>query len=191
MAALKNAKRERFCLEYVKDLNGARAARAAGYTKNRSEQAAYELLTFPDVAGRVEELKAEAWKKLHMGKDELLARMAAVARFDPRKLFDELGNMKPAHEWDDETAWAVSGVDVEELKTVARKDDEDEVRAELQQIRKIRSSDRLKAQEMLGRYHGTFEEDNKQQGAASAKLVELLAEATKQSGGVSGLISKR
>jgi len=34
MPALKNAKRERFCLEYVKDFNGARAARDAGYTKN-------------------------------------------------------------------------------------------------------------------------------------------------------------
>jgi len=126
-----------------------------------------------------------------MSQDELLARMSAVARFDPRRLFDELGNMKPPHEWDDETAMAVSGIDVEELKTVMRKDDEDEVRAEMQQVRKIRSSDRLKAQEMLGRYHGTFEADNKQQGAASAKLLELLAEASKNSGGVSGLLAKR
>lgn len=182
MPELKNSKRERFCQEYVKDFNGARAARAAGYTQKRSEQAAYELLTFPEVQVRVEELKAEAWRKLHMSRDEVLGRLSSVARFDARRLFDQEGNLKPICDLDAETAGAVASVEVDEIGTGE---------AKIGVTRKIKASDRMKALDMLGKYHGVFEADNRQRSEASEKLLELLGQAAAKSGGVGGLIRKR
>jgi len=42
-----NAKQKKFCDEYLIDFNGARAAIAAGYSKDNAKQQAYENLTKP------------------------------------------------------------------------------------------------------------------------------------------------
>lgn len=181
MPALKNAKRERFCLEYVKDFNGARAARDSGYTKKHADKAANELRSFPEVQARIEELKAESFRKLHMTRDEVMARIASVARFDPRKLFDDAGRMKPITSLDEDTAAAVASIEVDEIGADG---------ATIGYTKKIKASDRLKALEMLGKHHGVFAEDNRQRGEASEKLLDLLAKAAAQGGGVSGLIRK-
>lgn len=182
MPELKNAKRERFCQEYVQDFNGARAARAAGYGAKAAKQAATRMLTFVDVQGRVEELKAEAWRKLHMSRDEVLGRLSSVARFDPRRLFDAEGKMLPITELDSETATAVASIEVEEIGADG---------TVIGLTKKIKASDRMKALDMLGKYHGVFEADNRQRSEASEKLLELLGQAAAKSGGVGGLIRKR
>lgn len=56
MPALKNAKRERFCREYVKDTNGHQAAIRAGYSKKTARAQASRLLTDVNVKARVREL---------------------------------------------------------------------------------------------------------------------------------------
>jgi phage terminase small subunit len=184
MAALKNAKWERFAWAYVNETNenASEAARIAGSTAKRSDQAGYELLSRPEIQARIKELRDERWKALQMSRDEVLGRLSRAARFDVRKLYDEAGNLKPAREWDDETAGGVAGIDVVEI---GGPDSGIPVLT-----KKVKGTDRIKALELLGRVHGVFEEDNKQQGAASAKLVELLAEAAKQSGGVGGLLKR-
>ena len=181
MPALKNPKRERFCLEYVKDFNASRAARDAGYAKKNANQEGSRLLTFVDVAARVEELKAETWRKLHMDRDEVMARLARVARFDARKLFDSDGRMKRLEDLDEETAGAVASIEVDEIGADG---------TVIGLTRKIKASDRLKALELLGKHHGVFEADNRQRSAASEKLLVMLAQAAAKSGGVRGLIRR-
>ena len=65
MPRLKNAKRERFCHEYVKDLNATAAAKRAGYSKKTAASQAARLLTIVNVLERVGELQNKIKKELH------------------------------------------------------------------------------------------------------------------------------
>lgn len=53
-------RRELFCREYIKDLNGTQAAIRAGYKADNARQEASELLTNPDIVSRVKELQRQA-----------------------------------------------------------------------------------------------------------------------------------
>lgn len=82
-----------FISEYVKDWNGARAAKAAGYSENTAKQIAYELLRIPYIAGRVAEIKAEIEAKQREALDEkkddvnkVLRKLRLMVDADPREL---------------------------------------------------------------------------------------------------------
>lgn len=184
MPALKNAKWERFAWAYVNETNekGAPAARLAGYVGKRADQAAYDLLSKPEIQGRIKELRAERWQGLHMSRDEVLARMAQAARFDPRKLYDENGRVKPVTEWDDDTAAAISGIEVIEMGAAD---------SGLPVVtKKVKATDKAKALDMIGKVLGVYAEDNRQQGEAGARLLDMLTQAREKSGGVGGLIRR-
>lgn len=92
-------RRQRFVDEYLKDLNAKQAAIRAGYTKNRAEQAGYELLTFPDVQEAVQKAKAERAERMKIDQDYVLeliqeaikASRAAEDRASFLKAADMLG----------------------------------------------------------------------------------------------------
>jgi phage terminase small subunit len=167
-------KRERFCLEYLKDLNATQAAIRAGYTKANAKQVGSELLSFLDVTARVEELKAAQFKRLQMSADEVLVELARIGRSDPRKLFDADGNLRPIHTLDDETAAALAGVDVVEVRSKIKKvkdpdEGDDCLTNTVEATKKIKLWDKPRALDILARHHGLLEKDNEQAGAAVAK----------------------
>lgn len=51
-----NDQQERFCHEYIVDLNGTQAAIRAGYSENSARQIASENLSKPNIRGRINEL---------------------------------------------------------------------------------------------------------------------------------------
>ncbi len=57
MAELSNKKHERFCTEYIKDMNGKQAAIRAGYAERSAEMQASRLLRKDKVKQRVAELR--------------------------------------------------------------------------------------------------------------------------------------
>ncbi len=67
-----------FVDEYVLCLNGAAAARKAGYSPDSARQRAYEILERP----RVNIAKDHLLKPRAMSADEVLARVSAIARGD-------------------------------------------------------------------------------------------------------------
>lgn len=71
-------KQQRFARFYVLSLNGADAARRAGYSSKTARQAASENLSKPDIREAIEALLAEQ----SMPKSEVLARLTAMARGD-------------------------------------------------------------------------------------------------------------
>jgi phage terminase small subunit len=173
VAELENAKRERFCREFIIDLNGTQAAIRAGYSKRSAAEQAYDLLRNPQVEARVAELKAAQFRRLHMSADEVLLELARIGRSDLRKVFDANGNLKPLHELDDDTAAAIASVEVTEKRQNVRKlkdpdEGEDQLVNEVESIRKIRAWDKTKALDILAKHHGLFEQDNRQAGAAIA-----------------------
>lgn len=84
MAKLKNAKRERFCQEYVKDLNATQAYIRAGYSKGGAGQSAGALLKNTEIQARITEIQAKVSTKLEITQEKVLAdlehaRLAALA----------------------------------------------------------------------------------------------------------------
>ena len=98
--------------------NGFNASAAAQHAypnvaKKNVRQVGYENLTKPYIRAWILAQLEDRWKGLHMGGEEALARVAGDARADIRMLFDAAGKLLPPHQWPDEIADSVEGVDVE------------------------------------------------------------------------------
>lgn len=75
-------KREKFCQEYIKDFNGARAARDAGYSEDSAKQEATRLLSFADVQDRIKELEDEALAAAKVTPGRIIQELAHIAFAD-------------------------------------------------------------------------------------------------------------
>lgn len=77
---------ERFCQEYTVDFNGARAARAAGYSVRRARHTASELLDRPDVQKRLATLLAAHMARVDYSRDAVLRQLGAVLNANLRDI---------------------------------------------------------------------------------------------------------
>lgn len=57
MAALKNKRHEKFCHEYIKDMNATQAAIRTGYSEKTAKMQGSRLMTNDDIKSRVAELR--------------------------------------------------------------------------------------------------------------------------------------
>lgn len=94
-----NAKQERFCQEYLKDLNATQAAIRAGYSENTAGQQGHDLLKNPEIQSEIDRLKAERSRETKIDANWLLTRLAAEAEADLSDLYDEDGRLKPVKDW--------------------------------------------------------------------------------------------
>ncbi len=74
------AKQQRFCDEYLIDMNAAQAAIRAGYSKKTAKQIGQENLTKPDLAEYIKKRMDEKEKALIADQDEVLKYLSAVMR---------------------------------------------------------------------------------------------------------------
>lgn len=72
-------RQRRFVEEYLVDLNGAQAARRAGYGTKRPDKAAYRLLRRPDVAAAVAAGQRKKSEELEISAERVLAEYAKIA----------------------------------------------------------------------------------------------------------------
>ena len=79
-------KQSRFVDEYLVDLNGARAARRAGYSERSAASQAYELLRNKTVAAAIVKAQAERAARTGITSDRVVIELAKVAFGDPRRL---------------------------------------------------------------------------------------------------------
>lgn len=57
MAALKNKRHEKFCHEYIKDMNATQAAIRTGYSEKTAKMQGSRLMTNDDIKSRVAEIR--------------------------------------------------------------------------------------------------------------------------------------
>ncbi|MCV6547546.1 MAG: terminase small subunit [Cohaesibacter sp.] len=161
-----NEKQQRFCEEYMLDLNGTQAAIRAGYSAHSAARQASRLLGIAPVRAELSRLKAAQSKRIEISADKLLHMMAQIAFGDIRGIFDVDGHLKPPHEWDEDTAATVAGLDI--VTSAAGK-------GAVKHVAKIRRSDRLRAMELLARHLSLFNE--KANGAATEDLAARMRRA--------------
>lgn len=77
-----------FVREYLKDFNGARAARAAGYSPLTAKEGAYSLLQRPHIRAAVDAVKVQQIEKVEAEATEVVRMLIEVARADPNDLVE-------------------------------------------------------------------------------------------------------
>lgn len=165
---LLNPKHEALVLAYMANgRNGTRAAIAAGYSPKTANVQASEILQKPDVKARIRALTEEAFQDAGMSAAEVLGRLAHVARFDVRKLYDaETGEAKQIKDLDEATAAAIVSFETELL--IGKEGGNLWVAT-----RKIKAADKIAALKILAEHHGLIGSDASQ---AAGALVDALAD---------------
>lgn len=158
-------RQERFCIEYLIDLNASQSAIRAGYSEKTAGSIGSENLKKPEIQKRIQELKAQRSESTGITAERVLIEAARLAFFDIRKLYNENGGLKSVTELDDDTAAAISSL---EIVTTGDKDD-------VLYVNKYKLSDKNVALERLFKHLGLYERDNEQKTDPLSKLLETIA----------------
>jgi phage terminase small subunit len=142
-------RKARYSRERRAYLSQTQAAITAGHKPGEAaRRAGIRYAQDPLAARMLEERRAEVVNKAKLESDEVILSAVRQIRFDPRKLVDEKGSLKPMRELDEDTALALS------------------VEAELPDGSKVKV-DRSGAQERLMKHLGLFKKDNQQKPAGT------------------------
>ncbi len=140
-----------FAREYIKDFNGARAARAVGYSARTARVAASRLLTNVNVQTLLNEERQKLAERLDVEQDEILAAYKAIAFFDIRDVmsWDQHSvTLKPSEDILPEVAVAIANIRQTNKGTI-----------------RVRFHDTLAALEALARIKGMFNDTGTTGGA--------------------------
>ena len=154
-------RQERFVQEYLVDLNASAAVRRAGYGARVPSRTAARLMAHPGVRAAIAEAKALRAERLQIDAGRVVLELARIAFSDPRELM-EWGpdglRLRPSSEVS--RAAAASVAEVHEVKGSVQ----------------IKTLDKFKALELLGRHLGMFTAD-KADAEDNLDVASLLAEA--------------
>lgn len=104
-----------FCQAYMTNGFNARQAYADSHPDASLTIAGVEghrALTNPNIVTYLARRTGRRWSKLQMNADEALGRLATIASFDVRVLFDETGELIKPHLWPDAIRGCVKGISV-------------------------------------------------------------------------------
>lgn len=146
---------ERFAQEYMLDLNPGEAAKRAGYSAHTCGSQGRRLLHNARIASRVAELKAERAERLQISQDRVIQEVAAIAfaNLKPLISMSPLGDpsIDLSAATNDQFA-ALSTIKVDDYV-----DGRGDAARDVKSV-ELKSHDKLKALDMLGKHLGVFKE---------------------------------
>lgn len=151
-----NDKQERFCREYIIDLNGTQAAIRAGYSGKTANEQAAALLAKISIQERVAELKAEVSQRLEITADMVVRELWAIGTYNVQDFLNDDNTIKQIAEITRDTAKPITGIKVTEKTVGFEETTETTVTTEL------KFADKRAALVDVGRHLGIFEKDNRQ-----------------------------
>jgi len=144
--------RKRFCLEYLKDFNGARAAIDAKYSEKAAKQIASELLTKPDVQKFLAKRTRLIFDAAELEVEDIVRHLIRMAFFDMGEIIDPDGKILPVHEWPEHARRTVQSVEIEEKLELGGRNKDDAIVT----TKKVKIPSREKNTENLGRFMTMF-----------------------------------
>jgi phage terminase small subunit len=160
----------RFVLEYVRCLDTTAAALAAGYAPYTALKADHWLKR-PEIKRAIDKALAAVEKRYTLDAASILKELARVAMADPRRLFDEDGNVRPVTSWSSDDAACIAQVEVVKRNVFAGD-------GKMDTVMKIRLWDKPKTLEILAKHLGLLTERLEIRG--DAELIEKLSAARKR-----------
>lgn len=137
------AKQQRFCDEYLIDLNATQAAIRAGYSPRTAEQAASRLLTIVKVSDEIAREMAERSKRTGINQDRVVKELAKLAFVNIADVVD-LENATVRMSATDEDLACIQSVKIKP--------------SEFGTEREIKLYDKKASLELLGRHLGMFKD---------------------------------
>lgn len=158
-------KQKAFVQEYLIDLNATQAAIRAGYSTASARQIADENMSKPDIKNAIEKALAERSKRTGVNADRIVQELAKLAFINPTDVMnmDEATVRGDANR--DDTA-AISSVKVKTIPT------EDGNITE----REVKTYDKIKALELLGKHIGMFTDKFRIEGAIPVVIQDDMDE---------------
>ena len=132
-------KQSRFVEEYLIDMNATRAAIRAGYSAKTAHVIGHENLSKPDVIGALNIKRAKLSERLEITQERILQEYARIGFSDLRKTIKPDGVMMLPQEIDDDTAAAISSLEITDGQV------------------KIKVWDKPKALDAMAKHLGMFE----------------------------------
>lgn len=162
-------KKKRFCEEYVKDFNAARAYRDAGYAAKDARINASLLLNKPEVQEYLSGLIGDIRQRNDMEVDAIVQELKKIAFADMADYWSEDNRPRPVHDIPKDARMALD----------TYQDDSIPTKSGTRKYRKIKLNSKLDAIEKLMRYFGAYEKDNKQKSEldlTTRSTDDLMAE---------------
>lgn len=148
-------KQERFCQEYLIDLNATQAAIRSGYSRRTANRIATENLSKPVIADRIANLNAERLCRVRVDADYVLNRLIEIDQMDVADILDKDGCILPVMAWP--AAWrrTLSTMDVLEFWEGTGRE-----RRLTGLLKKVKWPDKLRNLELIGKHTtvGAFKE---------------------------------
>jgi len=151
-----NDKQERFCREYVIDLNGTQAAIRAGYSEKTANEQAAALLAKLSIKQRVKELQDKIGERLDLTADMVVNELKALGFYSIQDFIADDNSIEAIKQLDREKAKPIVGIKVIERYVGTGENVEKIVTTE------IKTADKRAALVDLGKHLGIFEKDNNQ-----------------------------
>ena len=188
------AKQQRFCDEYLIDLNATQAAIRAGYSKKTANEQGARLLVNVSIQKKIFELQKEREKRTEITQDSVLHELALIALakasdyarvVEKAAMVEVDGNMVPVL---DEDGNQVKYRTVEPILTDELTEDQKKAIAVIKKGRdgfEIKPYSKIQALELLGKHLGMFTEKvevknttpNAFEGLTTEELKKLIDDA--------------
>ncbi len=135
-------RQEKFCVEYLIDLNATQAAIRAGYSKRTADRIANQNLRKLEIQSRIKKMRDEYYDKTIMSAKEVEYLLSKAGR----------GELK-------EEVVVVEGVGdgFSESKIIKKR---------------LSAKDRIKALELMGKRHHLFEDQDSKIGAEEVQIID-------------------
>lgn len=155
-----NEKQLRFCEEYIIDLNATKAAERAGYSKKTAYSQGHDLLKKSEISSAIAEFRLKLQEKTSISAEKVVNELAKVA-FANTTDFVSIQDIQVKKG----RKMVTMRVPVFELTSDIPEDKRGAI-AEISSSdsggTRIKTHDKVKALELLGKHLGVFEKDNAQ-----------------------------
>ena len=164
-------KQERFCQEYLVDLNGTQAAIRAGYSPFCAGEQAARLLTNVSIRARIDELMAARSMRTEITAAVVIRELARVALVNPLDVISATDATVREDASIDQTA-AIQSVKVKIVD------------GDISSIeREVKLHDKVRALELLGKHLGMYTDKKELSGPGGGAVpVKLVVEYVKPDG---------
>lgn len=163
-------KQEKFCQEYLLDLNATQAAIRAGYSQETANRIGSENLSKLDIQNRLQELKKENRESADdygISRKMVIQEFANIAFGDIRDYFDDNSRLLPIKKLSDKAAAALESAEVDELWGMSP-----DGKIQIGDTKKVKRWNKNKALENLAKVLGYYApEEIKHTG--EVKIIEI------------------
>lgn len=172
------AKQQRFCNEYLIDLNATQAAIRAGYSKKNADKTGPELLGKTEVKKYIEERQKERLKRIEITQDKVLNELAAIAFSDITDYCKVVAKRESTEGKETQVRIDLEPVLTENLTKAQKK--------ALLMIKQgkygieYKLCDKIKALELLGKHLGMFTEKVELEGNMNNPFADMTTEELRQ-----------